>query len=196
MRYLVKLAAAILLLLPAIADADPSRLPQNTAEEVAVETALSKGYISRDDESISHEGIYNGMRGSCDLITVRATHRPDAFRYGRTEILNYQVCNGRISESTGAVQTDFGIPEGIDEFARSVALQSEKNGSASGDYKGFKVLGRTVRSEDKCSVEVRIMWEGKLYSQSHSACTFLEDSAQTDPLHFIPGSRPSYLTWL
>lgn len=164
MRCLAYLVAAVFFV-PGIASAD-SWLPENTTEEIAVVTALSKGFINRDEQSTCYEGIYNGMRGGCDLVTVRVTYLPEADRGGRTDLFNYRVCNGRISEPREFIRTDFGIPEGIDDFAQNIARRAQKNGSASGDYQGFKVLGRIAQLQDNCSVDVRIMWEGKLYGRN------------------------------
>ncbi len=165
MKRFILLAAA-LWILPAISAAAPPRLPQNTAEDVAVETAISKGSVTRDDQSISYEGIYNGVRGPCDLVTVRVKYFPEVPRAGRTDIFNYQVCNGRIVDMGESAVTDFGIPDGIEDFAQGVARQAQKYGTATGDFQGFKVLGRAVRSQDKCSVEIKIMRDGKLYGQN------------------------------
>jgi hypothetical protein len=157
------LAIAFILLVPLIA---PAQMPQDPAESVALETALSKGPVTRDDRTKLYEGIYNGRQGACDLVTVKVKWFPDRPQAGRADILNYRICDGRVIPMGESSPTEYGIPEGIEEFARSIARQAQQYGRASGDYQGFKVLGSAVRSQDKCAVEVKIMRNGKLYGQN------------------------------
>lgn len=160
----VSILAFVLLLVLSLGSAAfaAGHSPRSAEEQVAVETAETGSSVTRNDGSRTFESFFNGLEGTCAFVTVRVKYFPETGR-GRTETLNYRVCDGLIVETSESSPTDISIPDGIEDAAQDVARNAQKYGFATGNYQGFKIEGRAVRSQSKCDVEIKIFRDRKLY---------------------------------
>ncbi len=140
----------------------------NFASQVALKTASSKNTVNLDDQSLTYTGVYNGTDiDGCSLVAVQINIFPEMQAAGKsnnpTEIKNFRICNGRIASST---DTPFEAPaDGLNEYLPTVAREAQKMGAATGYFGGFNVRGRSMRSSDKCLVEIKIFKNGNMYDR-------------------------------
>lgn len=128
-------------------------------EKIVIDTASAKVDIILNESSNEYRSYYNGtvreFGRDCSFIAVQNIWLSAA------TITNYKVCDGIVIRAEDALNET--LPPEINTIARQVAKMAQHFSFASESHMGFTVVGKSLKSVDTCTVEVKTIKNGRLY---------------------------------
>ena len=125
-------------------------------ELFAIQAANEKIDLIKQKGAVTYKAFYNGEDAlGCDLVSVAVNNA------GSVEVYNYKVCDGK-AVPLGNSDLNLSIPPEVEKMEKVVAKQAVDYGKFSTEINGYRLVGRALRDEHFCKVEVRILQNGKL----------------------------------
>jgi hypothetical protein len=122
----------------------------------AVQAANEKMDLVRQKGAVIYRAFYNGEDAlGCDLVSVAVNNA------GSVEVYNYKICNGK-PIPLGNTELNLPVPPEVEKAEKAVAKQAADYGKFSMEINGYRLIGRALRDEHFCKVEVRVLRDGKL----------------------------------
>ncbi|GAB6075192.1 hypothetical protein [Desulfurobacterium crinifex] len=122
----------------------------------AVQAANEKMDLVRKKGAVLYKAFYNGEDSlGCELVSVAVNNA------GSVEVYNYKICDGK-PVPLGNSELNLFVPPEVEKAEKAVAKQAADYGKFSMEINGYKLIGKALRDELFCKVEVRVLQNGKL----------------------------------
>jgi len=120
---------------------------------IAAKAAYMKSDFEKQQGEVKAKAFYNGVdNNGCDLVSVFLDNA------GEKTVYNYRVCGGKLSRPVVSDLT--GIPKQVKKAELEVAKKARDYGTYSAEVNGYRLIGKALRDESRCLVEVRVLEDG------------------------------------
>lgn len=143
-----------------IADVQPSASNLATGIEAKLAQAATltqANTTSRNNPTDLYEVLYHGGNTDGSRVTVQKFYAPEGTTEKRLLTSNdYRVVNGQVFKVENDMIANSMVPEEVEALIPGVAKDTQATGSATAIYQDYMVVGRALRDQAKCKVEIKV----------------------------------------